>query len=199
MGGCSDGWLVAAGHGWLSGVWWLSLLNKCQIRLNSVLGVFDLVREDTHKKTVKWMTSNIFQIPPSLHTLRMTTKRMTNHNNQWVPPFLRKEWQINALKRFQRGKRVLHFGWFLVTSSIFYETRNGGMRFGQKGGFCHVQSQLVRHSFLKEVGTHWLLWFVILSVVILRARREGVIWKMYNVTLFTVFLFGRRPLASPFY
>ena len=46
---------------------------------------------------------------------------------------------------------------------------------------------LICHSFLKEGGTHWLLWFVILSDVILRVRREGVIWKMYDVTLFTVF------------
>ena len=32
-----------------------------------------------------------------------------------------------------------------------------------------------------------MLWFVILSDVILRARREGVIWKMFDVNLFTVY------------
>ena len=43
------------------------------------------------KKTVKRVTSYIFQITPSLLALRMTSERMTNHNNQWVPPSLRKE------------------------------------------------------------------------------------------------------------
>ena len=51
----------------------------------------------------KWGISNIFQITPSLLALRMTTERMTNHNSQWVPPSLRKEWQIHVLMRFQRN------------------------------------------------------------------------------------------------
>ena len=36
----------------------------------------------SEKKTVKRVTSYIFQITPSLLTLRMTSERMTNHNNQ---------------------------------------------------------------------------------------------------------------------
>ena len=45
-------------------------------------------------EAVKWVTSNIFQITPSLLALRMRNKRMGNHNNQWVPQSLRKEWPI---------------------------------------------------------------------------------------------------------
>ena len=93
-----------------------------------------------NKKTVKWVTSNIFQITPSLLTLRMTTKRMTNHNNQWVPPSLRKEWQINVLKRFQRGQRDLHFGWFYSNIFHFPWNKEWGMRFGQKREFSFPKS-----------------------------------------------------------
>ena len=93
-----------------------------------------------NKKTVKWVTLNIFQITPSLLTLRMTTKRMTNHNNQWVPPSLRKEWQINVLKRFQRGQRDLHFGWFYSNIFHFPWNKEWGMRFGQKREFSFPKS-----------------------------------------------------------
>ena len=41
-------------------------------------------------KTVKLVTSSKIQITPSLLALIMTNERMTNHNNQWVPPSLRK-------------------------------------------------------------------------------------------------------------
>ena len=34
------------------------------------------------------MTSSKIQITPSLLALRMTTARMTNHNDEWVPPYL---------------------------------------------------------------------------------------------------------------
>ena len=92
------------------------------------------------KKTVKWVTSYIFQITPSLLTIRMTTERMTNHNNQWVPPSLTKEWQINVLKRFQRGKRDLQFGWFYSDIFHFLWNKEWGMRFGQKREFCFKKS-----------------------------------------------------------
>ena len=55
---------------------------------------------------------------------------------------------------------------------------------------------LIRHYFLKEGGTHWLLWFVILSFVIIRPRREGVIWILHDVTNFTVF-FLNSSLSEP--
>ena len=55
------------------------------------------------KKTVKRVTSYIFQITPSLLTLRMTSERMTNHNNQWVPPSLKKARHINVLREVLEG------------------------------------------------------------------------------------------------
>ena len=61
------------------------------------------LRDDVKKKIVKRVTSYIFQITPSLLALRMTSERMTNHNNQWVPPSLRKEWLINVLREVLEG------------------------------------------------------------------------------------------------
>ena len=52
--------------------------------------VSEFVRDDDQKKTVKLVTSCKIQITPSLLGLIMTNERMTNHNNQWVPPSLRK-------------------------------------------------------------------------------------------------------------
>ena len=40
---------------------------------------------------------------------------------------------VNVLKRFKGGETFI-LDDFTVTSSIFNETRNGGKRFGQKGG-----------------------------------------------------------------
>ena len=98
------------------------------------------LRDDVQKKIVKRVTSYIFQITPSLLALRMTSERMTNHNNQWVPPSLRKEWQINVLKRFQRGQRDLHFGWFYSNIFHFPWNKEWGMRFGQKREFSFPKS-----------------------------------------------------------
>ena len=38
-----------------------------------------------------------YPLPPCLI---VTTEIVTNHNNQWPPPSLRKEWQIHILLRF---------------------------------------------------------------------------------------------------
>ena len=47
---------------------------------------------------------DIFKIIPSLLTIIVTTERVTNHNNQWIPPSLQKEWQTHDLKRFRMVK-----------------------------------------------------------------------------------------------
>ena len=80
--------------------WWTFLL---WLWLFLFLFLFHLavLEELSLLKTVKRVTSYIFQITPSLLALRMTTARMTNHNIQWVPPSLRKEWQIHVLIRLQ--------------------------------------------------------------------------------------------------
>ena len=52
-------------------------------------------------------------------------------------------------------------------------------------GIQKLFHQKIGHSFLRDWGTHWLLWFPILLFLILRARSEGVIWKMFDVTHFT--------------
>ena len=68
------------------------------------------------------VTSNSFQITPSLFALRMTNARVTNHNNHWVPPSLTREWQIHVLRRFQ--KNPPHLGESLLSYFVseYYPT-----------------------------------------------------------------------------
>ena len=56
-----------------------------------------------------------YPLPPCLI---VTTERVTNYNNQWDPPSLRKERQIHVLKRFQRVKESLFSDDFIVTSQV---------------------------------------------------------------------------------
>ena len=77
---------------------------------------------------------DIFKITPLPSGLRRITERVTNQNNQWFPPSLRKEWQIHVLKRFSRVKGSFIWYDFIVTSLggndwndiDCIQTRNGG-------------------------------------------------------------------------
>ena len=48
---------------------------------------------------------------------------------------LEERWQINVLKGFQSGKGSFILDDFIVASSIFHETRNGGWGLDKKGNF----------------------------------------------------------------
>ena len=60
-----------------------------------------LLRNDFKKRHSEindiWHYTLNCPLPPYLI---VTNERVTNNHSQWVPPFLRKEWQIHVSKRF---------------------------------------------------------------------------------------------------
>ena len=56
---------------------------------------------------------DIFKIIPSLLTIIVTTERVTNHNNQWIPPSLQKDINTFSASIYKKAVRpgqtiVLH-------------------------------------------------------------------------------------------
>ena len=64
--------------------------------------MFNQVRDDLHKKTIKTMTSCIFQFTSFPSCPIVTNERVINHNNQWALSSLKgKSDKFMSLMRFQ--------------------------------------------------------------------------------------------------
>ena len=87
---------------------------------------------------------------------------------------------------------------FMVTSSILYETRNGGKRFGQKGGFSLQKSS----NLLTKKNMTWTLDPLLSYKYVIISRKLEIMnltqpppTFLLDVTNFTGFFFWRRPLV----